>query len=97
MRALIFNNQVVDVAENDFAVHSSMVWMDCTSECKIGWSLVDKVLTAPDEPPAITYDKLRRSEYPSIGDQLDALYHAGTFDSTMTATLNAVKDKYPKE
>ena len=44
-----------------------------------------------------TYGWKRANEYPSIGDQLDALYHAGTFDSTMTATLKAVKDKYPKE
>ena len=43
-----------------------------------------------------TYSWKREQEYPSIGDQLDALYHAGTFDSTMTATLKAVKDKYPK-
>ena len=43
------------------------------------------------------YQAPRRAEYPSIGDQLDSLYHAGTFDSTMTATIKAVKDKYPKE
>ena len=43
------------------------------------------------------YKRSRVAEYPSIGDQLDSLYHAGTFDSTMTATLKAVKDKYPKE
>jgi hypothetical protein len=38
----------------------------------------------------------RSREYPPIGDQLDSLYHAGVFDATMTATLKAVKDKYPK-
>ena len=43
-----------------------------------------------------TYVFKRQSEYPSIGDQLDSLFHAGTFDSTMTATIQAVKDKYPK-
>jgi len=44
-----------------------------------------------------TYEWKREQEYPSIGDQLDALYHAGTFDATMTAAIKAVKDKYPKE
>ena len=39
----------------------------------------------------------RAAEYPSIGDQLDSLYHAGVFPSDMEATLKAVKDKYPKE
>ena len=43
-----------------------------------------------------TYSFKRKHEYPSIGDQLDALYHAGTFDATMTAAIKAVKDKYPK-
>ena len=43
-----------------------------------------------------TYGWKRQQEYPSAGDQLDSLFHAGTFDSTMTATIQAVKDKYPK-
>jgi len=43
------------------------------------------------------YQAPRKAEYPSIGDQLDALYHAGVFPSDMTATIKAVKDKYPKE
>ena len=43
-----------------------------------------------------TYGVKRQNEYPSIGDQLDSLYHAGTFDATMTASIKAIKDKYPK-
>ena len=39
----------------------------------------------------------RRAEYPDIGDQLDALYHADVFPADMKAILKAVKDKYPKE
>ena len=42
------------------------------------------------------YVKRRKAEYPAIGDQLDALYHAGAFDSTMTAKIKAVKDKWAK-
>ena len=38
----------------------------------------------------------RLAEYPSIGDQLDALFHAGVFPDDMAATIQAVKDKYPK-
>ena len=36
----------------------------------------------------------RASEYPSIADQLDTLYHGG-YDA-WRATIQAVKDKYPK-
>jgi len=45
---------------------------------------------------ALTYSEKRKSEYPAIGDQLDALYHAGVFPAEMAALLKAVKDKYPK-
>jgi len=43
------------------------------------------------------YARSRATEYPSIGDQLDALFHAGAFPDDMAAQIQAVKDKYPKE
>jgi hypothetical protein len=42
------------------------------------------------------YKELRATEYPSIGDQLDALFHAGVFPEEMAAQIQAIKDKYPK-
>jgi hypothetical protein len=45
---------------------------------------------------ANAYKGLRQAEYPSIGDQLDALFHAGVFPSDMAAQIQAIKDKYPK-
>ena len=42
------------------------------------------------------YIDQRVMEYPSIGDQLDALFHAGVFPDDMAAQIQAVKDKYPK-
>jgi hypothetical protein len=42
------------------------------------------------------YQKIRAREYPSIGDQLDALFHAGVFPPEMAAQIQAIKDKYPK-
>ena len=38
----------------------------------------------------------RANEYPPIGDQLDALFHAGVFPEDMAAKIQAIKDKYPK-
>ena len=43
------------------------------------------------------YQRLRAPEYPPIGDQLDALFHAGVFPADMAAQLQAVKDKYPND
>ena len=42
------------------------------------------------------YARNRQTEYPPIGDQLDALFHAGVFPADMAAQLQAVKDKYPR-
>ena len=40
------------------------------------------------------YQRKRAAEYPPIVDQLDTLYHGG-YDA-WRATIQAVKDKYPK-
>ena len=42
------------------------------------------------------YARNRATAYPPIGDQLDAIFHAGVFPSEMASILQAVKDKYPK-
>lgn len=45
---------------------------------------------------ALTYAQKRSSEYPSIGDQLDALWKGGDAAAEMLAAVQAVKLKYPK-
>lgn len=39
----------------------------------------------------------RQNNYPSIGDQLGALFDAGVFPEDMAAKIQAVKDAYPLE
>ena len=41
------------------------------------------------------YRRNRAAEYPTIQEQLDALYHAGVFPPEMAARIRAVKEKYP--
>jgi hypothetical protein len=48
------------------------------------------------EYDAQEYARNRKSDYPDIGDQLDALYHAGVFPANMAARIKETKDKYPK-
>ena len=50
--------------------------------------------TLKAEWEAKKYKRERASNYPSIADQLDDLYHNG-IDGWKT-TIKAVKDKYPK-
>lgn len=49
---------------------------------------------------ATEYQRKRAKEYPSIGDQLDKLYHdikSGNLETgTWIAAIEAVKEKYPK-
>ena len=73
-----------DPANSDYAAYLEWVEEGNTPE-------------AADVPPDPTYQENRVKEYPPIGDQLDALYHAGVFPASMTASIKAIKDKYPKE
>ena len=97
MKALILNNKVVDLVETEFEVSPEMSWVDCDDTIKVGYTYSNGNFIAPQDPEALTYAQLRASEYPPIGDQLDDLFKAGAFSDEMTATLQAVKDKYPKE
>lgn len=45
---------------------------------------------------ANAYKTQRAAEYPSIGDQLDALWKGGDAATEMLAKVQAVKNKYPK-
>ena len=54
-----------------------------------------KILELQAEYEAKQYQRDRAKEYPSIVDQLDDLYHNG-IDGWRTS-IQAIKDKYPKE
>lgn len=41
------------------------------------------------------YRRNRAREYPSVEEQLDALYHAGLFPPDMAQRIRQVKEKYP--
>ena len=43
-----------------------------------------------------TYKDLRAQAYPSIGDQLDAIWKGGDAQADMLKQVMAVKHKYPK-
>lgn len=81
-----------------YALYSNVVTIDDTTGAfdaqgnKVEIDLV--AVNAWVDPNA--YKQKRVTEYPSIGDQLDALFHAGVFPAEMAAEIQAVKDKYPK-
>jgi hypothetical protein len=68
-----------------------------TAEEEAEWEAMETAHVAKQAALAKTqYQRQRAAEYPPIGDQLDALFKAGVFPADMAATLQAVKDKYPK-
>jgi len=48
------------------------------------------------EVQSTEYQRQREFEYPPIGDQLDALFHAGVFPEEMASKIQLIKNKYPK-
>ena len=51
MKALIFENRVVDVQTTEFEVSSSMTWVDCEDTVKIGFNYDGSTFTS-NEPTA---------------------------------------------
>lgn len=67
--------------------------------CEIEWLEGTSEISKDDIKSKIAeteYKRKRISEYPSIGDQLDMIYHAGQGGDAFQKAIKAVKDKYPK-
>ena len=72
-------------------------WLDANQTQPTEAEIAAEVTRLQAEYDAKAYARSRAAEYPAIGDQLDALFHAGVFPADMAAAIQAVKDKYPKE
>ena len=71
-------------------------WLDTEQTQPTDAEIDAEVIRLQAEYDAKQYARSRVSEYPAIGDQLDALYHAGVFPDDMAAQIQAVKERYPK-
>jgi len=78
--------------ENDI-----LIWHDTNQTQPTEAEIAAEVIRLQAEYDAQAYARSRVTEYPPIGDQLDALFKAGVFPAEMAAVIQAVKDKYPKE
>lgn len=76
--------------------YSTLSWKDTTTTPPTQSEVEAKALELEEEYNSKDYARNRVLEYPSIGDQLDALFHAGVFPEAMAAQIQAIKDKYPK-
>jgi hypothetical protein len=77
--------------------HGSAIMSDDPQHFGVTWDQIQaEVVKVKTNFDNTEYQRLRAPEYPSIGDQLDALFHAGVFPPEMAAKIQAIKDKYPK-
>jgi len=74
----------------------ALEWLDTNQTQPTEAEITAEVTRLEADYAAKQYQRDRAAEYPAIGDQLDALFHAGVFPADMAATIQAVKDKYPK-
>jgi uncharacterized small protein (DUF1192 family) len=72
-------------------------WLDTKQTQPTEAEIQAEVQRLQAEYEAKAYQRSRAAEYPAIGDQLDALFHAGVFPAEMAAQIQAIKDKFPKE
>ena len=81
--------------------YTAIIWLDVVvrqptlAECEAEWSVIQRELENE------LVDDNRRSEYPSVNDQLDMLWHAmDNGEMTKVAdfydVIKTVKDRYPK-
>ena len=97
MKALIFENKVIQIEKKQFPISSDLTWIDASDECEVGWTLKDGALIAPAPLAEKTYVEKRLSQFPSIGDQLDMQYWDqvnGT--TTWKEAIAKVKADHPK-
>ena len=86
----INSNAKVDVEDNDI---TKIKWLQGTTPIAEADILAkEKELKADYDNKE--YQRNRASEYPSIAEQLDDLYHNGI--DGWKSSIKAIKDKYPK-
>ena len=82
--------------END-GTNVQIYWADEVQTQPTDAEIQTEINRLQEEYDKNKYQRDRKRKYPDMGDQLDALYHAGVFPEDMASKLKAVKDEFPKE
>ena len=101
-KALILDNEVIDVANSEFPVAESLTWMDCPDDCKAyRWSIIDGVLQVTPEPEDTnwqpsTYADKRKAKYNLLNQ--DEMRYDDLVNNTTTWRdgIAAIKTAHPK-
>lgn len=74
--------------------YSGLEWLDTVHACPTAEEVQAECDRLKAEYDALQYQRDRKTEYPSIEDQLDVLYHEGV--EGWKAVIESIKLKYPK-
>jgi len=83
-------NAVVSVSNNNI---DTIEWHNGTTPISVA-DIEAKVAEVQADYDAKDYQRKRATEYPSIKDQLDKIYHSGIDE--WKKVIKTTKDKYPK-
>jgi len=75
-------------------VYANLIIHDDSKNKPTEKELTDALAKQQSDFDALEYSRKRASEYPSIVDQLDEIYHNGI--DSWKAIIKQTKDKYPK-
>ena len=86
----------LDLNNSDYQVY--LKWLEGWEHIEGEWVQTSPNGYTPEPADEVgpDYRALRQAEYPSISDQLDALFHAGMMPRELTIQIQAIKAKYPK-
>lgn len=72
MKALIFQNRVIQVEPVEFEVAPEMFWVECPEDCEPGWEFVDGQFIVPI-PPKPTPEELLQNFTSGIQGYIDGI------------------------
>lgn len=97
MKALIFQNKVVDITAQEFEVSPSMTWMDAPEGCETGWVLVNNQLQPPPKIPfppeltkAIAKEKIALTDWSVLPDV--GITNVAEFESYRATLRDLIKN-----
>lgn len=82
MKALILNNKVVQVEEQEFPVSSSLQWLDCADDCQVGWLYNPEIKEfAPEPIPEKTQTELLEEYKQAMQAHIDQTARSKDYDN----------------
>ena len=82
MKALIFNNMVVQVEEETFEVAPELFWVDCPNDCEYGWKYENGAVVRPVIPEK-TLPEIIALFSSGLSEYMDAVAAQKQYGSTL--------------